>query len=174
MTLVAVPLPQGDLPSQVFSLAFLVPLKWAGRRPCLGRFLRLLLLSGAPSICIAGLMESLPPVAELSACQARGPPEDDKRAFCLQALSSLLWGGPSRLRGAGGRQRGEREGGSFPLPMEPVLPGGPGRIQVASQPSDKACLGMGVGGVEGEWLRAGSPGGWVAPLGSAPRKQRLM
>lgn len=125
---------------------------------------------GPPSICIAGLMVRLPPVAELSACHASGPPEDDKRAFCLQALSFLLWGDPSRLREEGGRQTGEGEEGSLPCRGRRMLPGAPpGRTQVARQLRDKAYLGTGRGGWEG-----GCPGrgGRVGALAFPPRRQR--
>lgn len=104
-------------------------------------------------------MESLPPVAELSACHASGPPEEDKRAFCVQALSFLLWGDPSRVREAGGRQRGGRE--EVPPPAEEAsAPGSPpGRTQVAPQPRDESCLGTGgaswEGGPQGAWRLGG-------------------
>lgn len=58
-----------------------------------------------PSIRIS-LPNGEPPQPDLSACQASGPPEDDKRAFCLQALSFLHWGDPSCLWEEGSRQRG--------------------------------------------------------------------
>lgn len=57
-----------------------------------------------PSIRISPNGE--PPQPDLSACHASGPPEDDKRAFCLQALSFLHWGDPSCLWEEGSRQRG--------------------------------------------------------------------
>lgn len=60
--------------------------------------------SCSPSIRISPNGE--PPQPDLSACHASGPPEDDKRAFCLQALSFLHWGDPSCLREEGSRQRG--------------------------------------------------------------------
>lgn len=49
----------------------LMPLKLEGRWPCLGVPPPLCL--GPPSIPIQGLMESLPPVAELSACSRQWP-----------------------------------------------------------------------------------------------------
>lgn len=94
-----------------------------------------------------GLMGSPPSKAELSACHARGPAEDDKRAFCLQALSFLLWGDPSPRRwgektdGVGGRGRGSPR-------MLPRVP----------QPQMRLKARLGTGG--GEGCRP-----WAAPSG---------
>lgn len=89
-----------------------------GRWPCLpGRFPFLLW-----SPISRSLMGSSASGAELSACQARGPPEDDKRAFCLQALSFLLWGDPSPLREEGSRQMGEGRGSSPNAPRSSLSP----------------------------------------------------
>lgn len=63
---------------------------------------------GPPSIPIQGLMESLPPVAELSACHASGPPENDKRAFVCKHLASSS-GAIHHGKGGGRQTAGGRE-----------------------------------------------------------------
>lgn len=78
--------------SQVFHL---MCWKVEGRRPCPG-VLAPACAAGPPSACRPDGEPASE--AELSACHASGPPEGDKRAFCLRALSFLLWGDPSPLR----------------------------------------------------------------------------